>query len=189
VPSYSTAETVLAVVACIGAVGGLAWIRSAGVSLAAPHISWLVALALVAPWALAAAPDLARALADPPPPPNTLSPGAVRAVRALPRFTVVAAEPQAALLLTALTDALVYSVPPGNTADTPANRPTERLRDNRRIFDVTTPLDVRLQMMRDRRIACLLVDRRLRESLVAQLKAALLAERFRDARFALFCRR
>jgi hypothetical protein len=44
-------------------------------------------------------------------------------------------------------------------------------------------------MMRDRHIQCLLVDRRLRAPLVPQLKAALLAEPYADARFALFCRR
>ena len=189
VPTHSTVETALAVVVCIGAVGGLAWIRSSGVSLPAPDNAWLIALALAAPWAIAAVPDLARALADPPPASSSLSPGAVRAVRALPRFTVVASEPQAALLLTALTDALVYAVPPGNTADTPANKPTERLRDNRRIFDPATSRDIRRQLMKNRHIKCLLVDRELREPLVAQLAAARLARRFEDDRFALYCRR
>jgi hypothetical protein len=103
---------------------------------------------------------------------------------------VVASEPQAALLLTALTDALVYAVPPGNTADTPANKPTERLRDNRRIFDASQPSAVRDQMLRDRHIACLLVDRAADPDLVAKLAAeTLLRKRFEDARYALFCRR
>ncbi|MDX6376904.1 MAG: hypothetical protein QOE98_1207, partial [Gaiellaceae bacterium] len=114
VPAHSTVETVLAVVVCIGAVGSLAWIPIRGLSLAPPR-PWLAAAALVLPWGVAAAPDLARAVADPPPASSALPPSAVRAVRALPRFTVIASEPQVALLLTALTDAEVYAVPPGNT--------------------------------------------------------------------------
>jgi hypothetical protein len=190
VPQHSTAETLLALATCAGAVASLGWIRTSGVSLAVPERAWLVAVALVGPWGIAAVPDLASALADPPPAPSSLSPGAVRAVRALPPFTVIASEPQSALLLTALTDALVYSVPPGNTADTPANKPTERLRDNRRIFDAAQPPARRLQMMRDRHIACLLVDRAVHEKLVANLAAdELFARRFQDSRFALYCRR
>ena len=189
VPQHATAETLLALAACVGAVASLAWIGSSGVSLPVPDRAWLVAAALVAPWGVAAVPDLARALANPPPAAGSLSPGAVRAVRVLPPFTVIASEPQAALLLTALTDALVYAVPPGNTADTPENKPTERLRDNRRILDPATSRDTRRRLMRNRHIRCLLVDRELRDPLVASLTAARLVERFQDARFALFCRR
>ena len=189
VPTHSTVETALAVVVCVGAVGGLAWLRSPGVSLPAPDRAWLVALALAAPWAIAAVPDLVRALADPPPASSSLLPGAVRAVRALPRFTVIASEPQLAPLLTALTDALVYAVPPGNTADTPANKPTERLLDNRRILDPETTRDIRRQLLKNRNIDCILVDRELREPLVAKLTAARYEKRFSDARFALFCHR
>ncbi len=189
VPTHSAVETTLAVAVCIGVAGGLLWIRSPGVSLPVPDRAWLVALALAGPWAVWAVPDLASALADPPPASSSLSKGAVNAVRALPRFTAVASEPQTALLLTALTDVLVYAVPPGNTADTPANRPTDRIRDNRRIFDPGTPRDIRRQLMKNRRITCLLVDRGLREPLVAKLIAARLGERYRDRRFALFCRR
>ena len=103
---------------------------------------------------------------------------------------MVASEPQSALLLTALTDALVYAVPPGNTADTPANQPTERLRDNRRIFDAAEPRATRRELMRNRHIACLLIDRAVREALVSKLAVEkLFVKRFEDARFALFCRR
>jgi hypothetical protein len=143
----------------------------------------------VLPWGVAAAPDLARAVADPPPASSALPPSAVRAVRALPRFTVIASEPQVALLLTALTDAEVYAVPPGNTADTPANKPTERLRDNRRILSPATPPEVRRALLVERRIQCLLVDRTVREPLVARLDAEQFVRRFADARFALYCRR
>ncbi len=110
-------------------------------------------------------------------------------MRALPPFTVIASDPQPSLLLTALTDALVYAVPPGNTADTPANHPTERVRDNRRILGVDTPRTRRRLMMRNRRIQCLLVDRSAREPLVAELQRERFVQRYADARFALFCRR
>ncbi len=190
VQEHTTVETLLAVAACAGTVASLAWIRIPGVSLPVPQRAWLVAAALVAPWAVAAVPDVARALHDPPRVSSGLSPGVVQAVRDLPPFTVIAAEPQSALLLTALTDALVYAVPPGNTADTPENRPTERLRDNRRIFDAAEPRARRREMMRNRRIACLLVDRAVHSDLVAKLAAeSLFVQRFEDARFALFCRR
>ena len=190
VPTHSPAETVLATAACVGAVLSLGWILRPGVSLAVPDRGWLVAMALVAPWALWAVPDLAEALQDPPPASSDLSPGAVQAVRDLPPFTVVASEPQAALLLTALTDALVYAVPPGNTADTPDNRPTERLRDNRRIFDAAESRATRRAMMRNRHIACLLIDRAVHEDMVAKLSVEkLFVQRFEDPRFALFCRR
>ncbi len=190
VPTHSTAETMLALAACTGAVLSLLWILRTGVSLAVPDRAWLVAIALVAPWGVWAIPDLASALGDPPPASSNLSPGAVRAVRDLPPFTVVASEPQAALLLTALTDALVYAVPPGNTADTPENKPTERLRDNRRIFDAAEPRATRREMMRNRRIACLLIDRAVHEDMVDRLAVErLFVKRFEDARFALFCRR
>lgn len=189
IPRHSTAETLVALLACAGAVGGLAWLLRRGVTLPPPPRSWLVAVALAAPWALAAAGDLARAVHDPPAPPDTLSPGAIEAVRALPELTAVASDPQPSLLLTALTDALVYAVPPGNTADTPANHPTERVRDNRRILGLDTAPGTRRRLMRNRDVDCLLVDRATREPLVAQLAEEGLAERFRDDRFALFCRR
>ena len=166
------------------------WIPTSGVSLPVPERAWLVAVALVAPWGVWAVPDLVSALADPPAASSDLSPGAVQAVRDLPPFTVVASEPQSALLLTALTDALVYAVPPGNTADTPDNRPTERLRDNRRIFDAAEPRATRRQMMLNRHIACLLVDRAVHEDMVAKLSVErLFVKRIEDPRFALFCRR
>ena len=111
-------------------------------SLPAPARAWLVALALAAPWALAAVPDLARALADPPPRlEHALArrhPGGARRCR---RSRWSRPSRSRRCCLTALTDALVYAVPPGNTADTPANQPTERLRDNRRIFDAAEPRD------------------------------------------------
>ena len=44
--------------------------------------------------------------------------------------------------------------------------------------------------MRNRHIDCLLVDRAVREDLVAKLAVEkLFVKRFEDARFALFCRR
>ena len=190
VPTHSTAETLLGLAACLAVILSLWWILRPGASLAVPARAWVVALALVAPWGLWAVPDLASALHDPPPPSSDLSPGAIQAVRDLPPLTVVASEPQSALLLTALTDALVYAVPPGNTADTPDNRPTERLRDNRRIFDAAEPRATRRELMRNRHIACLLIDRAVHEDLVSKLAVEkLFVKRFEDARFALFCRR
>lgn len=190
VPTHSAAETLLALAACVGAVLSLGWIFRPGVSLAVPGRAWVVALALVAPWGLWAVPDLVGVLDHPPPPSSDLSPGAIQAVRSLPPFTAVASEPQAALLLTALTDALVYAVPPGNTADTPENRPTERLRDNRRIFDAAEPRATRRALMVNRHIACLLVDRAVHEDMVAKLAVEkLFVKRFEDPRYALFCRR
>jgi len=80
-------------------------------------------------------------------------------------------------------------VPPGNTADTPANHPTERVRDNRRILGIDTPSARRKELMRNRRIQCLLVDRTVRGPLVAELVRERFVQRFADPRFALFCRR
>ena len=189
VPRHTIYETVAAILACTGSVAGLGWLLRRGVSLPVPASAWLAAGLLAAPWALAGAPDLARAVADPPSAPSSLTPGAVQAVRALPKFTVIASDPQPSLLLTSLTDALVYAVPPGNTADTPANHPTERVRDNRVILGVDTPPAERRALMRDRHIECLLVDRSIREPLVAKLPREGFAQRYADPRFALFCPR
>jgi hypothetical protein len=189
IPRHTTWETVAAILACTGSLGGLAWLLRRGVSLPVPATAWLAAAVLAAPWALAATPDLARAVADPPAAPSSLTPGAIAAVQALPKFTAIASDPQPSLLLTALTDALVYAVPPGNTADTAANHPTERVRDNRRILGIDTPRQRRRLMMRNRHIACLLVDRTVREPLVAELARERFVQRYADPRFALFCRR
>ena len=70
IPRHTTYETVAAVLACTGSVAGLGWLLRRGVSLPVPATAWLAAAVLAAPWALAAAPDLARAVADPPPAPS-----------------------------------------------------------------------------------------------------------------------
>ena len=128
VPRHTTLRDGAAVVVCVG-VGRRPRPGSParGVSLPAPDGAWLVALALAGavgarrrarPGAGAGRPAAGAE--------HRSRPAPIRAVRALPKFTVIASDPQSSLLLTSLTDALVYSVPPGNTADTPANKPTDR---------------------------------------------------------------
>ncbi len=188
VPERSGAETLVAAAVCAGAALAALALHRPGIAAFAPRAS-LVAIALVAPFAASSLPPFARALVDLPPPAETLSDGAVAAVRALPDFTVIASDLEPSLLLTALTDALVYAVPPGNTADTPENRPTERVRANRRLLDPEVGARRRRLMLEIRGIDCLLVDRTRRPTLADRLTDEGYPQRFADQRFALFCRR
>ena len=140
IPRHTTSETVAALLACTGSVAGLGWLLRRGVSLPVPGARLAGGGPRWRPRGRSPRhPTWRGRVADPPPAPSSLTPGAIRAVRALPKFTVIASDPQPSLLLTSLTDALVYAVPPGNTADTPANHPTDRVRDNRRILAADTP--------------------------------------------------
>ena len=69
-------------------------------------------------------------------PPNaTLSPGLVHVVREkIPQRSIVYSDPQTSFRLAAYAPVLIAVAPPGNVADTEANRPYERAADARRFL-------------------------------------------------------
>lgn len=70
-----------------------------------------------------------------PPPAPTLSPGLVQAVRTVvPEGSVVFSDQETSYRLAAFAPVYIAVAPPGNVADTEANRPYERARDARRFL-------------------------------------------------------
>lgn len=139
--------------------------------------------ALEAPASLAAALILAPVVTSglwswsaPPPDPVALTPGLVTALRAdVPARAVVWSDPHTSYRIAAAAPVYVAVAPPGNVADTGANRPYERARDYRRFLRTGD-----LEIPRSYGAHYLVVDRRLRR------RAFDLPVLYRDERFTLY---
>ncbi|MCS7007015.1 MAG: hypothetical protein NZL88_05620, partial [Gaiellaceae bacterium] len=139
--------------------------------------------ALEATASLAAALFLAPVVASglwswsaPPPDPGALTPGLVEAVREeVPTRAIVWSDPQTSYRIAAVAPVFIAVAPPGNVADTEANRPYERARDFRRFLRTGD-----LRIPRSYGAAYLVADRRLGE------RGLDLPVLYRDERFTLY---
>jgi hypothetical protein len=108
--------------------------------------------------------------------PGALTPGLVDAVRdGVPERAIVYSDPQTSYRVAAAAPVYVAVAPPGNVADTEANRPYERARDARRFLrtgDLSIPRGYGAEF--------LVVDRSLSD------RSFELDELYRDERFALY---
>jgi hypothetical protein len=154
-------QTPLATAAAIGvAAAAVVALRGVAARTVDDRAAALALLALIAPTALVNAPTLARRVEHPPRQAWSLSPTAVRALRALPRGTVVLADLPSSYLIPAYTDDLVYSAPLGNVANTRENDPARRIEVTRAILRPTLPEVERRRLVLGAGIEYLLVDRR-----------------------------
>jgi hypothetical protein len=160
------------------------WIAAVGTLAALVAGARRRAPALEAPASLAAALFLAPVVAaglwswsaPPADPARELSPGLVEAIRErVPERAIVWSDPQTSFRIAAAAAVYVAVGPPGNVADTEANRPYERARDARRFLRTGD-----LEIPRSYGAEYLVVDRRLTERVFD------LPSLYRDERFTLY---
>jgi hypothetical protein len=114
--------------------------------------------------------------APPEDPERQLTPGLVDAIReSVPERAIVWSDPQTSFRIAAFAPVYVAVAPPGNVADTEANRPYERARDYRRYLRTGD-----LSIPREYDAEYIVVDRSLRD------RELDLPELYRDDRFTLY---